>query len=114
MSITKTLSNKDLSAEDKLTRVAEVVGTLRKSYGNGDAEIKDVKVATTHGNLPFSHLEDDAKVEILLNEALNIKTQAIAAVEDTPGIVLNKKVEELIATNPLFANASAESEFDVL
>ena len=114
MSITKTLSNKDLSSEKKLANIAEVVGTLRESYGNSDVKIEDVKINTTHGVLPFSHLEDDSKVEALLNEALNIKTAAIAAVEDNPGVVLNKKVEELIATSPLFANASADSEFDVL
>jgi len=114
MSITKTLSNKDLSPEDKLASVAEVVGTLRKSYGNAKITIEDVKVNTAHGALPFSHLEADSKVELLLNEALNIKAAAITAVENTPGTSLNKKVEELIATNALFANASAESEFDVL
>lgn len=114
MSITQTLSSKTLTSAEKLTSVAEVVGTLRETYGNSKTVITDVKVNTTHGMLPFSHLEEDAKVETLLNEALKIKSQAIAAVEDTPGIVLNKKVQELIATNPLFANASAESEFDVL
>ena len=114
MSITKTLSNKDLSAEEKLSAVAEVVSILRKSYGNTDVKIEDVKFNTSHGMLPFSNLEEDSKVEALLNEALNIKSTAITAVEDNPGIVLNKKVEELIATSPLFANASAETAFEVL
>ena len=114
MSITKTLSNKDLSSEDRLSQVAEVIGTLRKSYGNAKSDIPSVKVNTTHGNLPFEHLESDSKVEFLLNEALNIKAKAIAIVEENPGIVLNKKVEELLATNALFANASSDSEFDVL
>lgn len=114
MSITKTLTDKDLSAEDKLTKVAEVVTKLRKSYGNGKVEIADLKVNTTHGMLPFAHLENESKVELLLNEALTIKSKAIAEVENNSGIVLNKKVEELIATNALFANAYAESEFDVL
>jgi hypothetical protein len=114
MSITTVLQNKETSAETKLASVAETIGALRESYGNSKAKIEDVKVSTTHGSLPFSNLEPDSKVEILLNEALNIKVSAIAAVEDNPAIVLNKKVEELLATNSLFANASAASAFDVL
>lgn len=114
MSITQTLADKDISAKDKLTSVAKTVKALRKAYGNEDATIKDVKVNTTHGMLPFSNLEDDAKVETLLNEALKIKTKAIAAVEDNSAIVLDKKVEELISTNALFANATADTGFSVL
>ena len=114
MSITKILGNKDLSADDKLVQVSEIVATLRKSYGNIDVAVEDIKVNTTHGTLPFSSLESDSKVECLTNEALNIKAEALAAVENNPGIMLNKKVEELIATSPLFANATAETGFDVL
>lgn len=99
---------------EKLEAVAEAVAKVRESYGNGKATVPDVKVNTTHGMLPFSHLEDDSKVEMLKNEALKIKAQAIAYVEAVPGSVLNKKVQELIATNSLFANASSESEFDCL
>lgn len=114
MSITTILQDKETSAETKLEQVAGITSVLRESYGNSDTEIADVKVNTTHGVLPFSYLEPDSKVEILLNEALNIKSSAIAAVENNPAIVLNKKVEELLATNPLFANASTASVFDVL
>ena len=114
MSITKTLADKNISAEDKLEKIAEVVGTLRKSYGNSDIKIADVKVNTSHGMLPFSNLDDDSNVEALLNEALNIKSTAIACTEENSGIMLNKKVEELIATSALFANASADTGFTVL
>lgn len=114
MSITKTLTDKALSSAEKLEQVASVIGTLRSTYGNADTDIPSIKVNTSHGWLPFEHLEDDSKVELLLNEALNIKASAITAVENNPGIVLNKKVQELLATSALFANASADSEFDVL
>jgi len=114
MSITATLMNKDLEATVKLASVAEVVTALRESYGNTDAKVEDVKVNTTHGALPFSNLEPDAKVELLLNEALNIKSQALGAVENNSGVMLDKEVERLIATNSLFANASAKSAFSVL
>lgn len=114
MSITATLMNKDATAVDKLEDVAKVVAALRKSYGNSDAKVADVKVNTTHGLLPFSNLEPESKVELLLNEAQSIKAKAIAAIEDTPSLMLDKEVERMIATNPLFANASAKSAFSVL
>ncbi len=114
MSITNILQDKEMAAGDKLEKVSGIITKLRKSYGNADAKIEDVKVNTSHGMLPFSHLEPDSKVEALLNDALNIKASAIAAAENTPGLVLNKKVEEMLATNPLFANASAASAFDIL
>jgi hypothetical protein len=114
MSITKILGSKDVSADDKLEQVAKIVAGARESYGNSDTVIEAVKVNTPHGNLPFTHLESDSKVEILMNEALNIKAKAIAAVEDNKGVVLNKKVQELIATNVFFANVSAGTEFEYL
>ena len=114
MSITKILNNEDMSAADKLEKVAEIVAGARSEYGNADAEIPAVKVGTTHGALPFTHLEDDSKVEILRNEAMGIKAKAIAFVENNPGTVLNKKVQELLAINPFFANVAAGTEFEYL
>lgn len=114
MSLTQVLQNKDMSADDKLDSVNATITTLRAAYGNSDKDIKDVKINTAHGMLPFSHLEPDSKVEALLSEALSIKSRAIAAIEDNPGLVLNKRVAEMLATSAIFANASAQSEFDVL
>ena len=114
MSITKTLNNKDMADADKLAAVAEAIAGVREAYGNTDAEIPVMKCDTSHGRLAFNHLEDDSKVSILRNEALNIKTSAIAYVEDNPGSVLNKKVQELLATNPYFTNVDAGTEFEYL
>lgn len=114
MSITATLMDKDLTAVAKLESVAKVVTALRKSYGNSEAKVADVKVNTTHGMLPFSNLEPESKVELLLNQAQGIKAKAIAAVEDTPSFMLDKEVERMIATNAMFANASSKSAFSVL
>ena len=114
MSITKTLNKKDMADSKKLKAVAEVVAGAREAYGNPKAKIPVPKVNTAHGNLAFNHLEDDSKVEILRNEALNIKSKAIAYVEAHPGSVLNKKVQELLATNAYFANVAAGTEFEYL
>lgn len=114
MSIIKILTDNKMEAEDKLTQVAEIVANAREAYGNSDAEIPAVKVSTSYGELPFSQIEDDSKVEVLLNQAMNMKGKAIAFVENKPGAVLNKKVQELIATNPFFANTTAGTEFEYL
>tara|TARA_R110000851_G_scaffold134199_1_gene269376 strand:+ start:2335 stop:2679 length:345 start_codon:yes stop_codon:yes gene_type:complete len=114
MSITKILADKNLTADEKLDEVADIVAGARDSYGNSDADIPEVKVNTTHGNLPFAHLESESKVEILMNEALNIKAEAISAVENYPGVVLNKKVQELLATNVFFVNVSSGTKFEYL
>jgi hypothetical protein len=114
MSITTILNDKEMSAEAKLTSVAETVTIIRAAYGNAETEIPSVKVYTSSGNLPFTHLENDSKVEVLLGQAMSIKAQAIAYVEENEGTVLNKKVEELIATNTFFANISTKSEFEYL
>lgn len=106
MSITKILADKNLEAEDKIAKVGEIVAKARKAYGNSDTEIKDVNVNTAFGVLPFSGLEDDSKVEILRDEALKMKAAATQAVANTPGVVFGKKVEELLAVNPYFANAT--------
>ena len=114
MSITKILTDKETSPEEKLAAVAEIVAGAREAYGNKDADIPAVKVNTQHGNIPFTHLGDSSKVEILLNQAMNIKAEAIAYVEENPGTVLNKKVQELLSTNTFFANVAAGVEFDYL
>lgn len=114
MSITTILSNKDMSAEDKLASVADTVSIIRASYGNSEVTIPAVKVNTVNGNLPFTHLENNSKVEVLIARAMRIKAQAIAYTEENEGTVLNKKVEELIATDPFFANISAKSVFEYL
>jgi len=114
MSITKILNNEEMKNEDKLNKVKELISEIREMYGNSEKVIPSIKVNTTHGYLPFEHLEDDSKVSLLINEALSIKAAAIALAEDNPGVAINKKVQELLAINPLFANASAASKFDYL
>ena len=45
---------------------------------------------------------------------MSMKATAVAFVEDNPGTVLNKKVQELLAINPFFANVSSGTEFEYL
>ena len=114
MSITKILSDEDLKDSEKLEKVAEIVAGARKKYGNGEEEIPDVKVTTAQGSMFFTHLDDNSKVAILDNEARNIKMSAVTYVENHPGSLLDKKVEELIAINTYFANVANGTKFEYL
>ena len=114
MSITKILSDKDLDSSVKLERVAEIVAKARETYGNVDVEITSPMVETTMGRMNFVHLEDVAKVELLRNEVLKIKAKAVEFNEQCPGANINRKLEELIATNGMLVNVSAGTKFEYI
>lgn len=114
MSITKILAEKDVEATEKLEKVSAIVVGARKNYGNEDAEFDVPRVDTTFGRMKFDMLEPESQVEILKGEAMRIKAVAAEYVEQTPGATMKRKVEELLATNPLFANISAEADYDYL
>ena len=114
MSITKILSDKDLDPSVKLERVAEIVAKARDTYGNADADIPAAKVNTTNGVMGFEFLEDEGKVAVLRDEATKLKAKAIEYVENHPGSNMTRKVEELLATNPYFANISAGTGVEYL
>ena len=114
MSITKILSEEKTPASEKLERVADVVAGARANYGNTDVEIASPMVNTTHGSMNFNHLEDESKVEMLRGEVQRIKAQAIEYVEQREGASLNRKIEELLATNGMFVNISAGTKFEYI
>lgn len=114
MSITKILTAEKTSAADKLTAVAEIVAKAREAYGNADVKIAASDVNTVHGAMPFAHLEDESKVAMLTNEVQVIKARAIELTRQTTGTVLDKKVEELLATNALFVNAEPSEEVNYI
>ena len=114
MSITKVLTEADVEASTKLERVAEIVAKARDTYGNTDAEIPTPKVNTVNGVMGFEFLEDEGKVSILRDEAAKLKAKAVEYVENHPGSNMTRKVEELLAINPYFANVSAGTGVEYL
>lgn len=114
MSITKILTNADASAEEKLERVAEIVAAARAAYGNEDADIAVPRAYTTNGDMPFDLLDDESKVVLLTSAVGQIKAAAVEYSEQNSGVNLNKKIEELIATNGLFTNISSGTKFEYI
>jgi len=111
MSLTKILSEKNADAEDQLLRVADIVGQARNAYGNADAVIEAPSVDTTEGRMSFVHLEAAGQVAFLRKQVSLIKAQAVEFVETNPGSSMDKKIEELLALNPYFANVGNGTKF---
>jgi len=114
MSITKILSDENSSAEEKISDVAETVAKARASYGNEEAVIDDPFVCTTYGEMRFSNLEDDSKLQFISNEVMKIKVLACEATEQKQGVNVGRRVEELVATNPILVNVSSGTKFEYL
>ena len=113
-SITQILSAEKVDAADKLKSVAEVVAGARENYGNGDTVIECPRVDTAHGSMPFNVLEADSKVAVLRSEVAMIKAIAVEAADQNPGLNINKKIEELLATNGLFCNVDTGAKFEYI
>jgi hypothetical protein len=114
MSITKILSEKDTPAVEKLERVAEIIAKARDNYQNGDAKLPCPDCNTAHGAMAFNMLDDDAKVELLKGEVGRIKAAAVEYARNNDGANLNKKIEELLATNGYFCNLGCGTKFEYI
>jgi hypothetical protein len=114
MSITKVLSNEKTSAEEKLEEVANIVAGAREAYGNSEEDVTVPRVNTTNGSMPFDMLDNDSKAEVLRSEVASVKAAAIEYCEQREGANLNKKIEELLATNGFFCNIAAGKKFDYI
>lgn len=114
MSITKILSDEKTTDAEKLEAVASVVAGAREAYGNKDAEIAVPRVNTANGSMPFDMLDDDGKVALLKSTVGAIKADAVEYAEQNPGTNLNKKIEEILATNGMFCNIAAGTKFEYI
>lgn len=114
MSITKILTKKDADADAQVLAVSEIVAAARLAYGNEETEIEAPMVDTPHGRMSFVHLEAASQVETLRAEVARIKAAAVEFSTNNPGANLNKKVEELLAINPLFASVGNGTKFEYI
>jgi hypothetical protein len=114
MSLTDILKAEKTAPAKKLEETAKVVAQARDSYGNKDVEIAVPSVNTAHGAMPFNMLDADSKVEALKGELPKIKAKAVEFVKQNPGAVINKKIEELLATHPMFCNVDPGQKFDYI
>lgn len=99
----------DVASAEKLTQLSKLVSDIRKAYGNADLDIPSDYVNTPDGMVQFKYLDADSKVAFAGNQIRAITIEAIEAVEVTPGTVLDKELESLIATDPILCNLASSS-----
>lgn len=114
MSLTKILSKKDADPEEQLADVATIVSAARSAYGNEDAVIEAPMVDTSEGRMSFVHLDANGQVATLRKQVGRIKAAAVEYCEQNPGTMINKKIEELLAVNPYFANVGNGTKFEYI
>ena len=101
---------KDISNDDKIVKLAKVIASARKAYGNGEVEIASPRVNTCDGTVDIKFLSAADKVALAGQEIRTIRAKAIQTTDVTDGAVLDKEVERLLAVNSTLVNLTAKSE----
>ena len=104
MSITKILTTKNTADSVKLRRVAAVVKSARKAYGNLDVDVAEQDVDTTDGSVAFRYLSPESKVRLLLTEVGTIRTLALESCRNNSALNISKILEAEVATSSLLCN----------
>lgn len=94
----------EMTTAQKLEELKTIVAAARTAYGNEDAEIPEPEVNTVDGLRKLSYVSPEGKVACA-NTAFNtIKNVVIEHHAANPGIVLDKEIESLLATDPTLCN----------
>ena len=97
----------DMSGAQKVEALQEIVTGIRTTYGNLKVEIEEPLVHTADGQRKISYLSSDDQVAAA-NVAFNtIKNTCIEAHTTTPGMMLDKEIESLVAVDPTLCNLGA-------
>ena len=106
-------TNEDITASEKVGAIASIVEKAREKYGNKDMEITMPEVATCEGITDLSLMSDDDRIVIAERVVKAIIREATEITKEEEGIVLDKEIERLVATNPFLVNLSetVDSEY---
>lgn len=99
----------DVASAEKLTKLSKLVSDIRTSYGNTDLDVPSEHVNTPDGMVQFKYLDDASKVAFAGNRIRIITIKAIEICESTPGAVLDRELESLIATDGILCNLHTAS-----
>lgn len=114
MKLKDIFTSKELTAAEKVAEISAVVNKARKAYGNTEKVIKEPEVNTCEGIQDLSMLDDESKVALAEREVQHIKIVAVESTKAKEGVVLDRKIEELIAISPILVNISKSTESDYL
>jgi len=117
MSISKILKldPKEVSASQKLAKIAKEVTAIRKEYKNSEIELAVPEYPTVEqGVMPLSALSDETKLALVEKEISRFIQEVVETTKNNPAIVAAKESEKLVATSPLLANLDAECDLGCL
>jgi len=104
MTIKEILANGETSAQTKLKEISEVVKTIKEIYGNSNVELKVPEAVTVDGCKPITLLTAEDKVALVTKEFNTIVTNAYEDTQLAEGLVLDRRIEEYVAINPILSN----------
>lgn len=105
MTFTQILKS-DATTADKLESISKLVADIRKSYGNSDHTIEVPYVNTVDGMVSLKYVDDDSKLTLAERAIKSITIEATEACEGTEGLLFDKEIEWLVATNAVLCNLS--------
>lgn len=108
MTFTEILKS-DASSEAKLSQLSELVTKIRTTYGNKDHDIEVPYVNTVDGMVSLKYIDADSKLTLAERAIKSITIEATEACECTPGLLFDKEVEWLVATNAVLCNLQAST-----
>ena len=107
MKLTDVFNSEELSDKEKVGAIASTVTRAREAYGNTEKNIETPEINTVDGLEDLAMLSNESKVAIAESEVRNIKVIATEYCKAFDGAILDRKIEELIAINPILANITA-------
>lgn len=107
MKILDTLKDTTISSEVKLSTLALFVRTIREKYGNTELPVDSDAVVCESGCKPIEFLSAEDKVAISTNILSNIITLSYEDTQSAQGIVLDRRIEEYVAIDPILCNITA-------
>lgn len=110
MTFTEIFQSEELTGAEKVEKIKDLVAGIRSKYGNEKEEVPSTKVCTSEGYTDIKYLSNDDKVAIAERRVSHIRNEAIAYVEETPGAVLDKTIEAMVAVDSVLVNLAAKSE----
>ena len=112
--ISEIFDNEDTTPTQKLQSIDTLVQEARAAYGNTHMEITAPTVTTTAGCLEIQYLSDADKVQIAKMAFHSITSEAIETAQETEGVILDKEIQSLIATDPILVNLGKQCESEYL
>ncbi len=109
MKILDILTDNEVTPKDKLKAINKLVKDVREVYGNGDMDIRPVRIPTVNGNVDISLLNKEEKVVIAEQEIRKCISTATAVTDNVEGSVFDKQFEYCVAVNPILVNIGKRS-----